>query len=59
MLLHIPDGTGVYCNICEFLVADELVLEVWQPKFVPRNLLDLNELDICLSVYNEAFMECL
>lgn len=39
--------------------ADEIVVEVWQPKSTPRGLLDLNELDICLSVYNEAFMECL
>ena len=41
------------------VVTDETVFEVWQPKFVPRDLLDLNELDICLSVYNEAVLECL
>ena len=51
----------VYVHLCPFIyfVIDEIVVEVWQLKSIPRGLLDVNELDICLSVYNEAFMECL
>eukprot|EP00731_Ephydatia_muelleri_P021062 Em0013g789a len=52
-------NTSSDASIYGHLPGDEIVVEVWQLKSIPRGLLDVNELDICLSVYNEAFMECL